>query len=256
MKHRRGLQYHDAGARFSGIDTKGIAVAGRRIVTGCVMVWAFAGSATAQVLERALPTGRLVLPRASEVGQPDAQRRFDLTLDDAIQRALERNLDLAVERINPQVFALSLAEREAFFRPTVSFNFDTASTTNPSATQLDGGTITETDTRDFDVVFDQPVKWGGGNLNVGFDNNRRETNNFSRVSTRASEVSSAPNIPSRYSEGSKSTRSASRFAWPASTGTSRTSTSVSGLRIPSLTSVTRIGSCSIRSPPSPSSNKR
>ncbi len=178
MKHRRGLQYHDAGARFSGIDTKGIAVAGRRIVTGCVMVWAFAGSATAQVLERALPTGRLVLPRASEVGPPDAQRRFDLTLDDAIQRALERNLDIAVERINPQVFALSLAEREAFFRPTVSFNFDTASTTNPSATQLDGGTITETDTRNFDLVFDQPVKWGGGNLNVGFDNNRRETNNF------------------------------------------------------------------------------
>ena len=109
--------------------------------------------------------------------QPSEMRRFDLTLDDAIQRALERNLDIAVERINPQVFDLTLAQQEAFYRPTVGFNVDAASRTNPSATQLDGGRITNTDTSNFDLNIDQPVKWGGGTLVVGFDNNRQETNN-------------------------------------------------------------------------------
>ena len=109
--------------------------------------------------------------------QPAETRRFDLTLDDAIQRALERNLDIAVERINPQVFDLTLAQQEAFYRPTVGFNVDAASRTNPSATQLDGGRVTNTDTSNFDLSLDQPVKWGGGTLVVGFDNNRQETNN-------------------------------------------------------------------------------
>ena len=109
--------------------------------------------------------------------QPAETRRFDLTLDDAIQRALERNLDIAVERINPQVFDLTLAQQEAFYRPTVGFNVDAASRTNPSATQLDGGRVTNTDTSNFDLSLDQPVRWGGGTLVVGFDNSRQETNN-------------------------------------------------------------------------------
>ena len=111
------------------------------------------------------------------LGQPTGVRRFDLTLDDAIQRALDRNLDIAVERINPQVFDLTLAQQEAFYRPTFGFGVDATSRTTPSATQLDGGDITETDTTNFDVSLNQPVKWGGGALSVGFDNNRQETTN-------------------------------------------------------------------------------
>ena len=111
------------------------------------------------------------------LAQPAEVRRFDLTLDNAIQRALDRNLDIAVERINPQVFDLTLAQQEAFYRPTFGFNVDAASRTNPSATQLDGGDITETDTSNFDVSLSQPVKWGGGALSAGFDNNRQSTTN-------------------------------------------------------------------------------
>lgn len=120
---------------------------------------------------------RLIRESAAFLGQPIEERRFDLTLDEAIQRALDRNLDIAVERINPQVYDLTLAERQAFYRPTLGFNVDTSSRTNPSATQLDGGAVTETDTSNFDVSLDQPVKWGGGSLSVGFNNNRQETTN-------------------------------------------------------------------------------
>lgn len=123
-------------------------------------------------------TPRLVREGLEFLAQPDEVRRFDLTLDDAIQRALNRNLDIAVERINPQVFDLTLAQQEAFYRPTFGFNVDSTSRTNPSSTQLDGGRITETDTSNFDVNLNQPVKWGGGALDVGFDNNRQSTTNF------------------------------------------------------------------------------
>ena len=120
---------------------------------------------------------RLLRESAAFLGQVTEERPFDLTLDDAIQRALDRNLDIAVERINPQVQDLTLAERRAAYRPILGFNTDLSSRTNPSATQLDGGVITETDTSNLDVSLDWPVKWGGGNLNVGFDNNRQESNN-------------------------------------------------------------------------------
>ena len=124
-----------------------------------------------------LSTPSLILPSAQDT-PPAAQRRFELTLDDAIQRALDRNLDIAVERINPQVFDLSIAEREAVYQPTLGFSLDSTSTTSPASTQLDGGAVTETDTANYDFNLTQPVRWGGGNLNVGFNNNRRETNNF------------------------------------------------------------------------------
>ena len=120
----------------------------------------------------------LVRESALRLGQVSQPQRFGLTLDDAIQRALERNLDIEVERINPQVLDLTLSQQEAFYRPTLSFNYDTSSRTTPSSTQLDGGIFTVTDQFDVNTAVNQPVKWGGGNLNVGFDNNRRESTSF------------------------------------------------------------------------------
>ena len=120
----------------------------------------------------------LVRESALRVGQAPQSRRFDLTLDDAIQRALDRNLDIAVDRINPLVVDLTLAQQQAFYRPTVSFDYNTTSVTTPSSTQLDGGVFTVTDQANYDTVLDQPVKWGGGSFNVGFNNNRRESSSF------------------------------------------------------------------------------
>ena len=46
-----------------------------------------------------------------------------LTLDEATARALERNLELAVERLNPQTFDLNIARLEAAYRPTLTSQF-------------------------------------------------------------------------------------------------------------------------------------
>ncbi|MDE2905794.1 MAG: hypothetical protein OXQ28_06885, partial [Acidobacteriota bacterium] len=68
--------------------------------------------------------------RLAAVQTPGAGPRIDLTLDEAVARALERNLDLAVQRLNPQVFDLNLAQQLAAYRPTFDTNFQNNSRTN------------------------------------------------------------------------------------------------------------------------------
>src|SRR6478609_8597920 len=50
-------------------------------------------------------------PQASE---PGATLR--LTVDDAIKLALDRNLDIAVQRLNPQTFDYSIAGLQSFYK--------------------------------------------------------------------------------------------------------------------------------------------
>src|SRR6185503_10675874 len=54
---------------------------------------------------------------------PQPGVRVELTLDDAVKRALERNLDIAVERLNPQTYDFALAGLAANYRPTLTSNF-------------------------------------------------------------------------------------------------------------------------------------
>ena len=116
--------------------------------------------------------------RLAAVQSPGAGPRVDLTLDEAVARALERNLDLAVQRLNPQVFDLNLAQQLAAYRPTFDTNFQNNSRTNPSQTQLDGGLSVVSDTVTLNSGVSQEVGWGGGRYQVNFNNNRSESTNF------------------------------------------------------------------------------
>ena len=116
--------------------------------------------------------------RLAAVQTPGAGPRVDLTLDEAVARALERNLDLAVQRLNPQVFDLNLAQQLAAYRPTFDTNFSNNSRTNPSSTQLDGGESVVSDTVIVNSGVSQEVGWGGGRYQVDFNNNRSASTNF------------------------------------------------------------------------------
>ena len=116
--------------------------------------------------------------RLAAVQTPGAGPRIDLTLDEAVARALERNLDLAVQRLNPEVFDLNLAQQLAAYRPTFDSNFSNNSRTNPSQTQLDGGESVISDTVILNSGVSQEVGWGGGRYQVNFNNNRSASTNF------------------------------------------------------------------------------
>ena len=93
-----------------------MAIEMRQMSLVCLLVVLLASGGTIHAQVDAPPSentdiARLVRESAAGLGQATEARRFDLTLDDAIQRALDRNLDIAVERINPLVDALTHIER-------------------------------------------------------------------------------------------------------------------------------------------------
>ena len=98
---------------------------------------------------------------------------IELTLDDATARALERNLDLAVERLNPMIQDTNLERIHAAYRPTVTSQIGHLARVQPPTSQLNGGTIVENDTSTYNTGLTQALKWTGGDLAVSFNNNKQ-----------------------------------------------------------------------------------
>ncbi|MGH9236600.1 MAG: TolC family protein [Vicinamibacterales bacterium] len=109
---------------------------------------------------------------------PPAGTVVELALDDATARALERNLDIAVERLNPQTFDFSLAALDANYRPTLNSNFGVRSQSQFQRSQTAGAAnslgLLTTDTLTNNYGISQNMKWGGGSFAVGFNNSRQE----------------------------------------------------------------------------------
>ena len=103
---------------------------------------------------------------------------IELTLDDAVERALDRNLELAVERMNPTTFDLSLARIKAVYRPTLTSTVGQQSRINPPTSTLNGGTVVDNDTTTYNMGIAQSVPWGGGNFSFQLNNNKQVSSNL------------------------------------------------------------------------------
>ncbi len=96
----------------------------------------------------------------------------NLTEEEAVKRAAERNLNIASERLTPQTWDFSLAAAYAFYRPTVTSMVRTQSATQLPNTIFEGGTKVDSDTNNWNGGIQQQVRWGGGAFNVNFNNSR------------------------------------------------------------------------------------
>ena len=101
----------------------------------------------------------------------------DITLDDAIARALERNLDIQTARLSPQIQQYALQAAEAVFSPTLSSTYGYNNSNNQSTSQLDGGAQTSTRRQTYNASLSKTMPWYGGRLSTNFNNSRTETNN-------------------------------------------------------------------------------
>ena len=101
----------------------------------------------------------------------------NLTLNDATTRALERNLELAVERLNPQTYDLQLARINAAYRPTATSVIGKRSNVTPPTSTLNGGTIVDLENTTYNTGLGQALRWTGGAVNVSFNNNKQITSN-------------------------------------------------------------------------------
>jgi outer membrane protein TolC len=105
--------------------------------------------------------------------------RVALTADDAVRRALERNLDLQVQRLTPQLQDLQVAGIWASYRPTLTGSLFSQNATNLPTSQLQaaGASRTQDEAVQWNSGVQQNVPWGGGNVNLRFNNTRSETTN-------------------------------------------------------------------------------
>ncbi len=115
---------------------------------------------------------------ATPARAPSETPTIALTLDEAVSRGLEHNLDIAVERLNPQTYDLSIAGLRSVYRPTLTSTFGQRSVVNAPSSQLNGGSSVTNDTTTYNAGLSQAVPWGGGSASVAFNNTRLGTNNL------------------------------------------------------------------------------
>ncbi|MBX7185407.1 MAG: TolC family protein [Vicinamibacteria bacterium] len=98
-----------------------------------------------------------------------------LTVDEAVQRALENNADLAVEKFTPQGADLSISDAKSVYDPVVLSTISTQSRTSKSTNTISGGAQVETDTITYNFAATKAIQTGGA-FRVDFNNNRQKTN--------------------------------------------------------------------------------
>jgi outer membrane protein len=101
-----------------------------------------------------------------------------LTIDEAVKMALDKNLDIAVQRLSPQMYDLSLASVKAAYLPTFTSIIGDQHQTAVPVSLLTGGQQVTTSTGTVNGQFTQNLPWGGGNVNATWNNNRVFTNSF------------------------------------------------------------------------------
>lgn len=123
-------------------------------------------------------------PGAGVPAAPGEHLTVSLTLDDAVKLALDRNLDIAVQRLNPSTFDFSIANLQATYRPSLTSQVNHQSNTNPSTQTISGaaaGTGIVQGTTNYNGGIQQSIRWGGGALAVTLNNNKQTTTSLTAL---------------------------------------------------------------------------
>jgi outer membrane protein TolC len=113
---------------------------------------------------------------AQSAQSPGPVRR--LSVDDAVQLAIEQNLGIQVERVNPQIQDITIAATRSSWAPTLTSNITNKSTDTPVTNVFAGGQNKVTDGR-FDTTFGlAQLLPTGTNYSVSWDSYRATSSNF------------------------------------------------------------------------------
>jgi outer membrane protein len=95
-----------------------------------------------------------------------------LTLEDAVKHAADNNLDIAVERLNPQTFDLSIAGLYSVYHPTATSRYGSQAQIRLPTSLLNGGSRVNNDTLTYNGGVTQLFPWGGGNVGWSWNNTK------------------------------------------------------------------------------------
>ncbi|NUR56897.1 MAG: TolC family protein [Acidobacteria bacterium] len=109
-----------------------------------------------------------------------------ITIDDAVRLALENNLGIQQERLNPQIQTLAIARATGAFRPQLFSTLSRRNSTNPPTdflSQTGNGAAAIITNSNFTTQagVQQVLPFGGGNYAVSFDGSRAITDQPRRV---------------------------------------------------------------------------
>jgi outer membrane protein TolC len=123
-----------------------------------------------------VPLAALLVAHA---GAARAQERpmLELSLEEAVRRALENNLDIKVESYNPLFSAESVRAAQGSYDPFFSSVLDKNSRTTPQTSAFTGGQKVETDGATWNVGLGQYAP-SGGSVSLAFNNTKTDTNNI------------------------------------------------------------------------------
>ena len=117
------------------------------------------------------PAGRPAPPEPS----PDPRPVLNLSLEEAVQRAIANNLDIAVQKFDPQASQLDVAELRGYYEPYLSSSVGQTSIESPAGNSFSGADVQESDTLNFDFGAQQSLRTGGS-FRLDFHNHRGTTN--------------------------------------------------------------------------------
>ena len=164
------------------MKTKSFIRIGIMTASGLALLALATGSAGAQGISDAKVKDLLAQAAAGTVapaGQavPSSRPVVNLTLDDAVAKAVDHNIDLSVARLGPQLQDLSLAQTKAAYTPTLaSTTFGLQGSTTRSTNTLSGGNLIDSQTLTYNTGVSQVLPWFGGTVTMGFTNTREDSN--------------------------------------------------------------------------------
>jgi outer membrane protein len=125
----------------------------------------------------------LVLPFVVLVLAPGVARAqtssapLKLTVDDAVKMALDSNVDLAADRLDPQISDTRVAAAAGQFRPTIASSVQRNNQLQPPTSFLIP-TATRNDVMTSSVGLNQRLPWFGTSYNIGWNSTHTNSNSF------------------------------------------------------------------------------
>ncbi|OLC52304.1 MAG: hypothetical protein AUH43_00440 [Acidobacteria bacterium 13_1_40CM_65_14] len=102
-----------------------------------------------------------------------------LPLEDAVKFALDRNLDIAVQRMNPEINDIAYASVRSIYHPSLTSTVSQAANNGLPQSQLQlstGGQGTNTNMLQYNGGIAQSIPWGGGSFQATLNNSRGTSN--------------------------------------------------------------------------------
>ncbi|MQA30379.1 MAG: hypothetical protein GEU82_11150 [Luteitalea sp.] len=122
-------------------------------------------------------TALLLAAGAATVSAQTPPAALRLTVDEAVKMALDDNVDLAADRLDPQIDDTRVAAANGAFKPTISTSVQRNNQLQPPASFL-VPTATRTDVVTSNVAFNQRLPWLGTSYSVGWDSSHTDSNSF------------------------------------------------------------------------------